>query len=176
MTCAGILETPFGPISVLSRATGVERVWFGRRSLGAMEPEDDSSSRTLDLARTQLHEYAEGLRTTFQLPLALAGASAADRALWTALAHIPYGATITYGELAGLIGRPGAARSVAAALGRNPLPIVLPCHRVVGQNGSLGGFGPGVAVKQTLLELEGGVIGMFPSRLAISHPASTHRC
>ncbi|AKG37099.1 methylated-DNA--[protein]-cysteine S-methyltransferase, partial [Paenibacillus durus] len=102
-----------------------------------------------------LEDYFAGLRTDFrELPFDLRG-TAFQREVWTALGDIPYGAVITYGELAGQIGRPGAMRAVGAANGRNPLPVFLPCHRVIGANGTLTGYAGGLRLKQELLELEG---------------------
>ena len=102
----------------------------------------------------QLDEYFDGTRTTFDLPLAPAGTTFQHR-VWDELARIPRGTTITYGELADLAGHPGAARAVGAAVGRNPLSIVVPCHRVVGAHGALTGYAGGLARKAYLLALEG---------------------
>jgi methylated-DNA-[protein]-cysteine S-methyltransferase len=104
-------------------------------------------------ARAQLAAYFAGELTRFDLPLAPQG-SDFQLGVWAELRRIPYGATITYGELAQRIGDPSAARAVGAANGRNPLPIVVPCHRVIGADGSLTGFGGGLATKKFLLEHE----------------------
>lgn len=105
---------------------------------------------------TQLDEYAGGARRAFDLPLALAGTPFQLR-VWEELRRIPYGATISYGELARRIGRPAAVRAVAQACGANPVPVVVPCHRVVGSDGRLVGYGGGLPWKRFLLELEGGL-------------------
>jgi len=107
------------------------------------------------LAKTieQLREYFAGERTTFDLPLRTGG-TPFQRKVWEALAEIPYGETWTYAELARRIGSPTAVRAVGAANGQNPLPIVLPCHRVIGSNGKLVGYGGGMDRKRFLLELE----------------------
>ena len=105
-------------------------------------------------ARTQLTEYFAGDRTGFDLPLDLRGTEF-QRAAWKALAEIPYGSTASYAEQAERIGRPTAVPAIGAAHGRNPLSIVLPCHGVVGSNGSLTGFAGGLASKRLLLQLEG---------------------
>jgi methylated-DNA-[protein]-cysteine S-methyltransferase len=102
----------------------------------------------------QLDEYFDGSRTTFDLPLAAAGTHFQHR-VWDELARIPRGTTITYGDLAARAGHPGAARAVGAAVGRNPISIVVPCHRVVGADGTLTGYAGGVARKAHLLALEG---------------------
>ena len=107
----------------------------------------------LDDAADQLAEYFAGTRRTFDLPLDLRG-TAFQLAAWNALAEIPYGETRTYAEQAGRIERPAAVRAVGAANGRNPLSIVLPCHRVVGSDGALRGFAGGLGAKAALLALE----------------------
>jgi methylated-DNA-[protein]-cysteine S-methyltransferase len=105
--------------------------------------------------RRQLDEYFEGKRTTFALPLFFGG-TAFQNAVWTSLQQIPYGGTTTYRELARQIGKPAAIRAVGAANGANPLPIIVPCHRVIGSNGSLTGFGGGIESKRFLLAHEQG--------------------
>jgi methylated-DNA-[protein]-cysteine S-methyltransferase len=119
-------------------------------------------------ARAQLGEYFAGERTRFSLPLAPTGTEF-QRRVWAALAEIPYGTTIDYGELARRIGRPGAARAVGAANGRNPISIIVPCHRVVGAGGALTGYSGGLERKRLLLELEGG-----RSRSADADPGAPH--
>lgn len=104
--------------------------------------------------RRQLDEYFKGQRTTFTLPLFLGG-TAFQNAVWTTLQSIPYGVTTTYRDLADRIGRPAAIRAVGAANGANPLPIIVPCHRVIGSDGSLTGFGGGIETKRFLLGHEG---------------------
>lgn len=114
----------------------------------------------LERARDQLREYFDGRRRTFDLPLELAG-TPFQREVWQALLAIPFGATSTYGEIAARIGRPRAVRAVGGAIGRNPVSIVVPCHRVVGSDGSLTGFGGGLPRKRALLGIE----GVLPSSL-----------
>jgi methylated-DNA-[protein]-cysteine S-methyltransferase len=103
--------------------------------------------------RAQLSEYFEGARTSFDLPLAARGTSF-QLQVWDALRLIPYGVTASYGEVAASIGRPGAARAVGLANGRNPIAIIVPCHRVIGADGSLVGYGGGLERKRYLLDLE----------------------
>ncbi len=103
----------------------------------------------------QLDEYFAGTRTTFELPLHPVGTEF-QRTVWHELGQIPYGITISYGELARRINKPAAVRAVGAANGRNPLPIVVPCHRVIGRDGSLTGFSGGLSTKEFLLKLERG--------------------
>ncbi len=106
----------------------------------------------------QLDEYFAGKRRRFELPLAPSG-TPFQRKVWQQLRKIPYGRTITYAQLAHRVGNDAACRAVGAANGRNPLPIVVPCHRVIGSDGSLTGFGGGIAAKRKLLELEGADLG-----------------
>jgi len=102
----------------------------------------------------QLSEYLEGRRRVFELPLHLEG-SEFQKEVWEAVFQIPYGQTASYGEIAHLIGKPKASRAVGAANGANPIPIVIPCHRVIGSDGSLTGYGGGLALKSRFLALEG---------------------
>jgi methylated-DNA-[protein]-cysteine S-methyltransferase len=148
------LETPIGRLLLAASAAGLLRVSFpsGTRARGPEPGWTESDEWLADPAR-QLAEYFAGERRIFDLRLAPRGTSF-QRLVWAALAEIPYGETRSYGDLARRIGRPAASRAVGAANGRNPLPIVLPCHRVVGTDGSLTGFGGGLAVKRALLALE----------------------
>jgi methylated-DNA-[protein]-cysteine S-methyltransferase len=123
----------------------------GRRRPEAGWTEEPGAFRA---AQRQLDEYFAGKRERFELALAPEGTEF-QRAVWRALARIPYGLTCSYGELAARIGRPRAVRAVGLANGANPLPIVVPCHRVIGADGSLTGFGGGLAAKRALLALEG---------------------
>jgi methylated-DNA-[protein]-cysteine S-methyltransferase len=102
----------------------------------------------------QLIEYLEGKRRVFELPLHLEGTDFQKR-VWEAVSRVPYGQTASYGEIAHLIGKPGASRAVGAANGANPVPIVIPCHRVIGSDGSLTGYGGGMPLKMRFLALEG---------------------
>lgn len=105
-------------------------------------------------ALSQLHEYFSGARQTFDLPLDVRGTTF-QRAVWSQVVRIPYGATATYGDIAQLVGKPKASRAVGRAVGANPLPVVIPCHRVIGAQGALTGFGAGLNIKEALLRLEG---------------------
>ena len=109
--------------------------------------------------RRQLNEYFAGERTTFDLKLALDG-TAFQRTVWHALCDIPYGETISYGELARRIGRPDRARAVGSANGQNPIAVIVPCHRVIGANGKLVGYGGGLENKRLLLDLEAGLLAI----------------
>lgn len=152
------LETPVGRLLVARDRAGVRRIHFqsGRRPqrLAAGWERHDAA---FDDVATQLREYFEGKRRAFQLPLAPEGTPFQLR-VWNALVEIPYGETLSYGQLASRIGDRSAARAVGLANGSNPLPIVIPCHRVIGSNGKLTGYGGGLAVKQQLLALERGAL------------------
>ena len=157
------LESPCGPLLCVVDETGaVVRVEFvnGRESLRitdrmreqGIELVEDTG-RTAGLRR-QLAEYFAGERREFDLRLAPEG-TPFERSVWEELRRIPFGETRSYGEIAQAIGRPGAARAVGRANGANPIPIVVPCHRVIGADGSLTGFGGGLEAKSRLLEIEG---------------------
>jgi methylated-DNA-[protein]-cysteine S-methyltransferase len=123
-------------------------------------PERPDQSPPLDEARRQLEAYFAGELRDFDLPLAPEGSEFQLR-VWEQLRAIPYGETISYGELARRVGDPAAARAVGLANGRNPLPVIVPCHRVIGADGSLTGFGGGLERKRRLLELEAGVASLL---------------
>ena len=139
---------------------GVLRLYAERDELVAIDLPDHvgpeaTQRRTEVLVRTQaqLAEYFAGKRRDFDLPLAPQG-SGFQVEVWRALLRIPYGETCSYGDVARVVGRPAASRAVGAANGRNPIPIIVPCHRVIGANGTLTGFGGGLHRKQFLLQLE----------------------
>ena len=117
------------------------------------EPDWTHDPEGFPVVRQQLDEYFSGERTCFDLELELSGTDF-QKQVWLELARIPYGRTISYGELARRIGNPKASRAVGLANGKNPIPIIIPCHRVIGKNGKLTGFGGGLDVKAYLLELE----------------------
>lgn len=117
---------------------------------------DDGPNRA---ALEQLHAYLTGMRQAFDLPIDLRGTEF-QRDVWMALSTIPYGVTRTYGEMAAQIGRPKAVRAVGQAVGANPVPIVIPCHRVIGHDGHLVGFGGGLPLKERLLSLEQGALDL----------------
>jgi len=163
------MDSPVGPVWVATTGIGICTVGLGAgqpeffawlsRHVGPEPPREDVE--TLAPALAQLREYFSRTRREFDLPLDVRG-TAFQRAVWAEVAHIPYGATTTYGEIAQRIGRPGAARAVGAAVGANPLPILIPCHRVIGAGGSLTGYGGGLEVKAALLRLEGALLEALP--------------
>jgi methylated-DNA-[protein]-cysteine S-methyltransferase len=142
------VPSPIGRLGVAVDDAGVCQIRF---TGPAGRP---GSVELLDLAAEQLAEYFAGSRTEFTLPLASRGGTPFERAVWAQIAAIPYAEMITYGEIAARVGEPDAARAVGVACNRNPLPIVVPCHRVVGAGGKLVGFGGGLPLKRFLLELE----------------------
>jgi methylated-DNA-[protein]-cysteine S-methyltransferase len=153
------MPSPVGDLTIVATDRGIRAVlWPGddaaRVPLPETTPDPQRQHPVLAAAVAQLAEYFEGTRTTFDLPLDLRGTEFQE-ASWRALATIPFGATITYQALARLLERPSAARAVGAATGRNPVSIVLPCHRVVGSDGSLTGFAGGIVTKRWLLRHEG---------------------
>ncbi len=149
------MTSPVGPLYLGAREDQLTHVLFaanGGPELVAACPELPDHP-LLKLAATQLREYFAGSRRTFALPLGPTG-TPFQMEVWQALATIPYGTTLSYGALAARVGRPGAYRAVGAANGRNPLSIVLPCHRVIGRDGSLTGYGGGLDIKAWLLRRE----------------------
>jgi methylated-DNA-[protein]-cysteine S-methyltransferase len=150
------IETPIGPLLAVADDEGLRQILFPDRRGRVHAPQSGwiRDSRPFRELREQLAEYFAGRRRTFALKLAPEG-TAFQKSTWRALAAIPYGETVSYAELARRIGRPAASRAVGAANGANPLPIVVPCHRVIGKDGSLTGFGGGLPIKRRLLELEG---------------------
>ena len=148
-----VIASPVGPLGIESDGTSIRRVVFH-----APQPLTTCALEGVVAdAKRQLDEYFEGRRTQFTLPIAPAG-TAFQREVWKALTAIGYGQTLSYAELARRIGRPSAVRAVGAANGQNPIPIVIPCHRVIGSDGRLVGFGGGIDVKEYLLGLEQGTL------------------
>ena len=148
------MQSPVGPLLLAGDGARLKRLCFQagphahRAAPGGVE-----DAAPFEAAIAQLEEYFAGRRRSFDLPLAPEG-TPFQRIVWQALTRIPYGETTSYGELARRIGKPLASRAVGLANGANPLPIVVPCHRVIGANGSLTGFGGGLPIKRKLLALE----------------------
>ena len=155
-------DTPIGTLRVVGDDGGIERIDLPNAAESDPDPawreRRQSLPQPLREAKRQLVQYFEGERRDFDLPLAPAG-TAFQRRVWGELSRIPYGETVSYGELARRIGRPTASRAVGAANGRNPLAIVVPCHRVIGADGTLVGYGGGLPVKEALLAHERGASG-----------------
>ena len=150
------MDSPVEPLLLAADDNGLHLIEFHspRHPMARLEKWVEGKNSILDMTRVQLDEYFSGARKEFDLPLAPQG-TPFQTEVWHTLATIPYGETISYAQLAQRVGKPTAMRAVGAANGRNPLPIVLPCHRVIGADGSLTGFGGGLPTKQFLLELEG---------------------
>lgn len=141
--------TPLGPMTVASDGTAVTHVLFGTHVLEGRAAPTELTNRTAN----ELQEYLAGKRTAFDIPLAPAGTDF-QRAVWKALQNIPYGQTRSYADIAAVVGNPKATRAVGSANNRNPIAVLIPCHRVVGANGKLTGYAGGLALKQRLLDLE----------------------
>jgi methylated-DNA-[protein]-cysteine S-methyltransferase len=160
-----LVDTPIGTLLIAATERGFCRIAYDA------EPEQEldglarafgvrvlRSAPPIDPARRQLDEYFEGHRERFELPLDIAVLADFNRRVLGELARVPYGEVVTYGELAARSARPRAARAVGTVMNRNPLPIVLPCHRVIGANGKLVGYGGGLERKEALLRLEGALL------------------
>ncbi|MGC1617480.1 MAG: methylated-DNA--[protein]-cysteine S-methyltransferase [Candidatus Acidiferrum sp.] len=149
-----ILKSPVGPLLLAGDAGGLRMVHFasGRRPKSPERDWVENETAFRDV-KQQLQEYFAGKRKDFDLPLVLEGTEF-QLLVWRSLMKIPYGETVSYGQLARRIGSPDAARAVGLANGSNPIPIIIPCHRVIGSNGELTGFGGGLPVKKKLLALE----------------------
>ncbi|MFI1992438.1 methylated-DNA--[protein]-cysteine S-methyltransferase [Actinoplanes sp. NPDC020271] len=139
-----VVESPIGPLGVVVEGDVVVGVRFG-----ACAGED-----ALHPASEQLRRYFAGELTDFTVPVEMRGGSEFERAVWGEIAKIPYGEMLTYGAIATALGDPGAARAVGTACNHNPVPVIVPCHRVVGAGGKMVGFGGGLERKRKLLELE----------------------
>jgi methylated-DNA-[protein]-cysteine S-methyltransferase len=147
------VDSPVGALVVRASNAGLVSIDVE----GATHPTSEGDSearRILDAAERQLREYFAGQRTDFDVPLDLRGTDF-QLGAWRALCRIPYGTTVSYADQAGMIGSPRATRAVGSANGRNPIPIIVPCHRVVARDGSLGGYSLGLDMKRALLALEG---------------------
>jgi methylated-DNA-[protein]-cysteine S-methyltransferase len=157
-----VVDSPVGPLLVAATDRGVIRISYHpdpdehldqlARLVG---PRVLRSARHIEPAQRQLDEYFDGRRRAFELDVDLRGTAPFSGRVLTELARVPYGETTTYGALAARAGAPTAARAVGMVMNRNPIPIVLPCHRVVGAGGSLVGYAGGLERKETLLRLEG---------------------
>ena len=164
MRTHAVIDSPVGPLTIVSEDGQVRCLYM---DLQRHRPDDDKLGEPNPLGREvepfkaaadQLDAYFAGELTTFDLPLAPRGSEFQQR-VWAALQEIPYGQTESYGELAERIGSPGGARAVGLANGKNPIGIIIPCHRVVGSDGSLTGYGGGIDRKRQLLDLELAVSG-----------------
>jgi methylated-DNA-[protein]-cysteine S-methyltransferase len=161
--------SPLGAITLAATGKGLAGLWFveGQRYLPSQLTEpaawpEDTEHPVLKQTSRQLAEYFAGRRKHFDVALDLASGTAFQQSVWRALLAIPPGSTESYGDVSRRIGKPGAARAVGAAVGRNPVSIIVPCHRVLGSDGSLTGYGGGLDRKIALLRLEGVDQGSLP--------------
>ncbi len=151
--------SPLGRLVLAASSSGLAGVWFDDQS-----DQPDLSAcplvpnhPVLQAAIAQLAQYFAGQRHSFDVPLDLSAGSAFQQSVWQALLTLPFGQTCSYGALSNTIGQPKAVRAVGAAIGRNPVSVIVPCHRVIGANGSLTGYSGGLHRKTALLKLEGGL-------------------
>lgn len=155
-------DWPLTPLWLASSDSGLVRIEFGstktfaefKTSFLSMDVIEKESA-LLQNAKSQLRDYFRGKAIVFNVPLDIQSGTLFQRSVWRLVAKIPFGKTQTYGQLARALNNPGAARAVGAANGANPVPIVIPCHRVVQSDGKLGGYGGGLDAKDALLRLEG---------------------
>jgi len=152
------MHSALGPITLAASATALAGAWFTdqRHYPDTTDWRIDDRHPLLLLAMAQLRQFLAGERRDFDLPLDLGAGTPFQRAVWHALRQIPVGTTCSYGALGARIGKPAAVRAVGAAVGRNPLSIIVPCHRVLGANGALTGYAGGLTRKAWLLSLESG--------------------
>lgn len=154
MTYYTEVETPVGRLLIAGDGAAIKRIYFQKgKNLLRPAPDWINDARPLAEPLRQLRSYFDGELKDFDLKLAPEG-TPFQIDVWRALTEIPYGETISYGELARRIGKPSASRAVGAANGQNPIPIVIPCHRVIGASGKLTGYGGGLDIKEILLDLE----------------------
>ncbi len=154
-----LFETPFGPLNLAVDGEGtLVELWLPNRKRRdtTAEPFPRAADDGMRAVKAQLREYFAGTRRAFDLPLHAAG-SPFEQRVWARLREIPYGVTTSYGAIAIEFGLINAARAVGRANGANPIPIIIPCHRVIGADGTLTGFGGGLPLKRALLELEGAI-------------------
>jgi len=154
------IDSPLGPMLLACGQQGLCGTWFEDQQHGPTAAQETSWSFTttnpvLNAAQEQLQSYFKGQLQRFDLPLQWPQATVFKQSVWQALLHIPFGQTRSYGQLAAQLQRPQAVRALGAAVGRNPFSIIVPCHRVLGKDGSLTGYAGGLPRKQALLALEG---------------------
>jgi methylated-DNA-[protein]-cysteine S-methyltransferase len=159
--CYGKLDSPVGALLLVGEGGVLREVRFDTHPLG-LEPDPGwrEGGALISRVASQLESYFTGRLERFDLPLEPQG-TPFQRRVWRALGDIPFGTTLSYGELAARVGNPKASRAVGAANGRNPIPLVIPCHRVIGRGGQLTGFGGGIDRKRLLLKLEGSAPALF---------------
>lgn len=160
---SAVMDSPMGELTIVASDAGLRAILWPSERDGRVtfdEPVEPGSHPVIDQTVAQLDEYISGDRQNFDLPLDLVGTDF-QKDVWAGLAKIPFGETQSYGELADELSKPGAARAVGAATGRNPISIVVPCHRLVGASGKLTGFAGGIDSKRWLLTHEAGEASLF---------------
>lgn len=165
------LPSPVGVLLLTSDGRALTGLYLGENAgepVGGLEVGWQRSEEPFRVAIEQLNDYFSGRRREFDVPLAATGTGFQQR-VWAALATIPFGETRSYGDIARSLGQPGASRAVGLANGQNPISIIVPCHRVIGANGTLTGYGGGLERKRWLLEHEGALAGQPSLSLAMGH-------
>jgi methylated-DNA-[protein]-cysteine S-methyltransferase len=160
------IETPLGSLTLTAHEHALTGLWFPGR--GPVRDEACHRPEQFGLAVAQLEQYFNGARQRFDLEIDLSGGTAFQQAVWRELLTIPYGETASYGQIAGRMGRIERVRAVGAANGANPISIIVPCHRVIGADGSLTGYGGGLHRKQALLDMEAAATHGQPAALQLA--------
>ena len=163
----GVIDSPLGPLTALACESGLMGLWFEdqQHAPGALAAPVDDGQRWIAQARDELARYFEGRLREFKVALAPQG-TAFQEAVWRRLRAIRCGTTMSYGGIARELGSPQASRAVGAAVGRNPISVIVPCHRVIGEAGTLTGYAGGLHRKQALLDIEGVVLARGARRMA----------
>lgn len=154
------IDSPVGELVLMASTRGLAGLFFGHRAPASGLPDDDPENPHLNAAEQQLGEYFRRERTRFELKLDARG-TAFQEQVWQQLSTIPFGTTWSYGDIARKLDNPGAVRAVGLANGSNPISIIVPCHRVIGADGSMTGFGGGLDIKRQLLTHEGVLLGVL---------------
>ncbi|MEM9238190.1 MAG: methylated-DNA--[protein]-cysteine S-methyltransferase [Verrucomicrobiota bacterium] len=158
-TCSREIDSPLGSLVLFATTKGLAGLFFGHRVPKVERPADDPANAHLNAAESQLTEYFAESRQSFDLRFDRRG-TAFQEQVWRELSQIPFGETRSYGDIAKRIGNPNSVRAVGLANGSNPISIIVPCHRVIGADGSLTGFGGGLEMKHKLLTHEGLLLGL----------------
>jgi methylated-DNA-[protein]-cysteine S-methyltransferase len=153
LTASRVIATPIGRLTLVASSKGLRQVIFGAKKLSTTKSASIKASDHLTQTERQLREYFAGKRKKFSVKLDISGTEFQE-SVWYALNKISYGKTVSYAQQAKLVRKPKAFRAVGSANGKNPVAIVLPCHRVIASNGTLGGYGGGLSIKRKLLALE----------------------
>ena len=153
LTASRVIVTPIGRLTLVASPKGLQQVIFGAKKLSTAKSVSSKASDHLTQTERQLREYFAGKRKKFSIKLDISGTEFQE-SVWYALNKISYGKTVSYAQQAKLVRKPKAFRAVGSANGKNPVAIILPCHRVIASNGTLGGYGGGLSIKRKLLALE----------------------